>query len=141
MKKFFKEFKDFITRGNVLDMAVGIIVGSAFTAIVTSLTANFLNPLLSLIFNGNVGTMPDSEAAWTAGAAATNFVNAIITFILTAFVLFCIVKAINKVASATKKPEAPKEPTTKECPFCFSTISIKATRCPCCTAELPVEKK
>ena len=130
MKKFFKEFKDFITRGNVLDMAVGIIVGGAFTAIVTSLTENFLQPLLNVIFGAD-------NSAWTARGAVSSFLNAVVTFIITAFVLFCIIKAVNKVASLKKKPEeAPAAPTTKVCPFCKSEIAIDATRCPHCTSEL-----
>lgn len=142
MKKFFKEFKTFITRGNVLDMAVGIIVGGAFTAIVTSLTANFLNPVIHMVFNGgNPGFLPDTETPWQIGPAATNFVTAILTFIITAFVLFCIIKGINKISEVNKKPEAPKAPTTKKCPFCFSEIDINATRCPHCTSEIPAEKK
>lgn len=137
MKKFFKEFKDFITRGNVLDMAVGIIVGGAFTAIVTSLTGNFLNPLLSVVFNGNPGKLGDTDVDWTWGGAASSFLTAVVTFIITAFVLFCLIKGINKLSNMKKKPEeAPAAPTTKVCPFCKSEIAIDATRCPHCTSEL-----
>ena len=130
MKKFFKEFKDFITRGNVLDMAVGIIVGGAFTAIVTSLTANFIQPLLNLIF------APAENAGWTFGGAFAAFLTAVITFIVTAFVLFCIIKAVNKIATMNKKEEAPAAPTTKKCPYCLSEIPIEATKCAHCTSDL-----
>lgn len=137
MKKFFKEFKEFITRGNVLDMAVGVIVGGAFTAIVTSLTTNFLNPVLNLVFTGNVGKLGDTEADWTIGAAASSFLTAIITFIITAFVLFCIIKGINKIASLKKKEEAPAAaPTTKVCPYCLSEIPIGAKKCAHCASDL-----
>lgn len=141
MKKFFSEFKKFITRGNVLDMAVGVIVGGAFTAIVTSLTTNFLNPLLNVIFNADhtPGTLADSDLPWTAAGAASNFVTAIVTFLITAFVLFCIVKGINKLSAVNKKEEAPAAPTTKKCPYCLSEIPIEATRCAHCTSELPKE--
>lgn len=137
MKKFFKEFKEFITRGNVLDMAVGIIVGGAFTAIVTALTANFLQPLLNLIFTGNVGTLADGETAWTWGGAFSAFLTAIVTFIITAFVLFCIIKGVNKINSMKKKPEeAPAAPTTKKCPYCLSEIPIEAKKCAHCTSDV-----
>ena len=132
MKKFFKEFKDFITRGNVLDMAVGIIVGGAFTAIVTSLTANFLQPLLNLIF----GASAENEG-WTFGGAFSAFLTAIVTFIITAFVLFCIIKAVNKISDMKKKPEeAPAAPTTKKCPYCCSEIPIEAKKCAHCASDL-----
>lgn len=130
MKKFMNEFKAFIMRGNVLDMAVGVIVGGAFTGIVTALTANFIQPLLNLIF------APAENAEWTFGGAVSAFLTAILYFIITAFVLFCIIKAVNKMMTMNKKPEAPAAPTTKVCPFCQSEISIKATRCPHCTSEL-----
>ena len=137
MKKFFKEFKEFITRGNVLDMAVGIIVGGAFTAIVTALTANFLQPLLNLIFTGGVGTLADGETPWTWGGAGSAFLTAIVTFIITAFVLFCIIKAVNKISNMKKKPEeAPAAPTTKQCPYCLSEIPIEAKKCAHCTSDL-----
>ena len=137
MKKFFKEFKDFITRGNVLDMAVGIIVGGAFTAIVTALTANFLQPLLNLIFTGGVGTLADGETAWTFGGAFSAFLTAIVTFIITAFVLFCIIKGVNKISNLKKKPEeAPAAPTTKKCPYCCSEIPIEAKKCAHCASDL-----
>ena len=130
MKKFFKEFKDFITRGNVLDMAVGIIVGGAFTAIVASLTENFLQPLLNVIFGGD-------NSAWTIGGAISAFLTAVVTFIITAFVLFCIIKGVNKINDLKKKPEEdPAAPTTKKCPYCLSEITIEAKKCAHCTSDV-----
>jgi len=144
MKKFFGEFKEFISKGNVMDMAVGIIVGGAFTAIVTSLTNDILNPLLGSLFKMDfsnlVAKINGAELRYGA------FIMAVINFLIVAFVLFLIVKGMNAVRQAAeklKKPEPKKEeaPTTKVCPFCQSEISIKATRCPHCTSELPEEEK
>ena len=130
MKKLLKEFKDFAMRGNVIDMAVGIVIGGAFGKVITAVIDIFLTPILE--------ALPKMENGGTgfAGSIIT-FLAVLVEFILTALVLFIIIKAINKAKSAKKKPEpAPAAPTTKECPFCFSTINIKATRCPNCTAEL-----
>ena len=135
MKAFMKEFKEFISRGNVMDMAVGIIIGGAFTAIVNSLVADIINPLLGCFISMDF-------SAWTiplVGEAALgigNFINAIISFLIMAFILFSIIKAMNKAASIGKKPEEPAAPTTKICPYCKSEIAIEATRCPHCTSEL-----
>jgi large conductance mechanosensitive channel len=128
-----KEFKKFVSRGNVLDMAVGIIMGSAFTAIVTSLVNDILTPLIGLI----IGGIDFSSLSITIGSASIaygSFIQAIINFLLVALSLFLIVKGINKFHF--KKEEKPAAPTTKECPLCFSTISIKATKCPCCTGDI-----
>ena len=130
MKKFLKEFKEFALRGNVLDMAIGIIIGGAFTGIVTSLTENFINPLLNVIFS------PDANAGYTVLGGLSNFLTVVINFIITAFVLFCLLRGINKLLSLKKKPEEPKAPTTKKCPYCKTDIAIDATRCPNCTSEL-----
>lgn len=143
MKKFFGEFKEFISKGNVMDMAVGIIVGGAFTAIVTALTDNILNPLIGSIFKMDFSNL--SVVINGAELKYGAFIMAIINFIIVAFVLFCIVKAMNGMRAAAEKlkKEEPKEeaaPTTKICPFCQSEISIKATRCPHCTSELPAEE-
>ena len=134
MKKIAKEFKEFISRGNVMDMAVGVIIGGAFTAIVTSLVNDIIMPVLSLLTGGFDFTalcvkLGEGEEAATLNYGA--FIAAIINFILIALVIFFIIKSINKV-SKKKEPEA----TTKECPYCFEKISIKATRCPHCTAQL-----
>ncbi|MBR3098066.1 MAG: large conductance mechanosensitive channel protein MscL [Clostridia bacterium] len=133
MKKFFKEFKEFAMRGNVIDMAVGIIIGAAFKAIVDSLIANFIQPLLNWILPAPAEA---ADGAWAIGPACASFIGTIISFILTAFVLFLIIKAMNAAKNAKKKEEAPAEPTTKKCPFCLSEIDISATRCPHCTSEL-----
>ena len=136
MKKFLEEFKKFALRGNVLDMAIGVIVGGAFTGIVTSLTANFINPLLNLIMTGGAGEISEG-VAWTFGAAVASFLTTVVNFIITAFVLFVLLKGINKLVSLGKKKEAPAAPTTKKCPYCLSEIPIAATRCAHCTSELP----
>ena len=130
MKKFLKEFKEFALKGNVLDLAVGVIIGAAVKDIVTSLTDNFINPILQLITAGD----PIEKAE--IGVYASNFITAVINFIIMAFILFCIVKAINKLMSIGKKPEAPAAPTTKKCPYCMSDIAIEATRCPHCTSVI-----
>ena len=134
MKKFMEEFKAFALRGNVMDMAVGVIIGGAFSGIVTSLTDNFINPILNVLTGGATYILSD-----VAGFASA-FGSAVVNFIIMAFILFCLLKAINKLTSLTKREEAPAEPTTKVCPFCQSEISIKATRCPHCTSILEETK-
>ena len=133
MKAFFAEFKKFILRGNVIDLAVGVIIGAAFQAIVTSLVDDIISPLIGLVANTDlsamVATVGDVEIRWGA------FITAIINFIIMAFVIFLIVKAINKAAELGKKKEE-ETPTTKKCPYCKSEIPIEATRCPHCTSEL-----
>ena len=140
MKGFFKEFKEFISRGSVMDMAVGIIIGGAFTAIVTSLVDDIISPLLGLIGGQNFDTLSVTINGSTLFYG--KFITAIINFLLVALVLFLIVKAINsakkageKLTGKDKAKEEP-EPTEKECPFCKSMINIKATRCPNCTSQL-----
>ena len=126
-----KEFKDFIMRGNVLDLAIAVIIGGAFGKIVSSLVNDLLMPLIGLI----MGRVNFSELAWNVGEASVKwgaFIQTIIDFLIVATVIFLIVKAANRM----KKPAPPAAPTTKECPHCFSTINIKATRCPNCTAQL-----
>ena len=150
-KGFMAEFKKFIMRGNVIDLAVGVIVGGAFQAIVKSLVDDLVMPVISLATKGldfsklfvalDGQEYATLEAAQEAGAAALtygNFISAVINFLIMAFVVFCIVKAINGVADKAKKKEeeAPAAPTTKECPFCKSEIAIEATRCPHCTSQL-----
>ena len=141
MKKFFKEFKEFIAKGNVLDLAVGVIIGGAFSAIVTSLTDNIINPLISLIGGAEVqGKLVLIQASEGVEEVAINygaFISAVINFIIMAFIIFLIVKAVNKLMSIGKKEEAPAEPTTKICPFCKSEIDIEATKCPHCTSDQP----
>ncbi len=138
-KGFIEEFKKFIMRGNVMDMAVGVIVGGAFTAIVTSLNQDILTPLLG-IFGGT----DFSELKVTLGSGENapvlcygNFITAVINFLITAFVIFLLIKAINGISDRfLKKEEEPQTPTTKTCPYCRSTIAIEATRCPHCTSVL-----
>ena len=129
MGKLLKEFKEFAMRGNVVDMAVGVVIGAAFGKVVTAVIEIFLNPILeSLPKVGEGGT-------GFAGSLIA-FLGVLVEFSLTALVLFIIIKAVNKAKSLTKKPEAPAAPTTKKCPFCLSEIDIKATRCPHCTSEI-----
>lgn len=130
MKKFIEEFKAFALRGNVMDMAVGVIVGGAFSNIVTSLTDNFINPILNVLTGGKIYSIED------VAGFASNFLSSVVNFIIMAFILFCLLKAINKLMAIGKPEEKPAEPTTKVCPFCQSEISIKATRCPHCTSVL-----
>ncbi len=138
-KSFIKEFKEFISRGNVMDMAVGVIIGGAFTAIVNSLVNDIFNPLLGLITGGaDFSTL--SFGFMDAQFMYGSFITAVINFLLVALVLFLVIKAMNKL-HLKKQPEAPAAPTTKVCPFCKSEIAIEATRCPHCTSQLEAEKK
>ncbi len=142
----FKEFKAFAMRGNVLDMAVGIIIGAAFGRIVSSFVNDLLMPPLGLLagkvdfanlFLTLSGEKAASlEAARAVGAVTLNygvFITTVIDFILVAFAVFLLVKQVNRWTAA---PAAPAPPTTKECPYCFSSISLQATRCPHCTSQL-----
>lgn len=161
MKKFFQEFKEFAMRGNVMDMAVGVIIGSAFGAIVTSFINDMIMPLIGLL-TGNASfqdqfailKLPEGveraavtslDVAKELGVTTLNygaFITAVINFLIMALVIFTMIKAINKLTSLKKKDEkeeAPAEPTTKECPFCKTEIPIGASRCPHCTSELPKE--
>lgn len=143
-----KEFKEFAMRGNVMDMAVGIIIGAAFGKIVSSLVKDIIMPPIGMLM-GNVdfsslfvnlsGTEYASlEAAQKAGAATINygvFINTVLDFIIVAFAIFMVIRTMNKLKR--EEEAAPPEPTEKECPECLSTIPIKATRCKHCTAEVP----
>ena len=149
-----KEFKKFALKGNMMDLAVGVIIGGAFNGIISSLVNNVFMPVISL-FTGKIdfanlfialagGTYKTLEEAQTAGApvlAYGSFITALINFIILAFVVFLIVKALNKMEKALVKEEAPAAPTTKKCPFCLSDIPLAATRCPHCTSEQPTEEK
>jgi large conductance mechanosensitive channel len=142
-----KEFKAFIMRGNVMDLAVGVIIGGAFGKIVSSLVNDIIMPPIGLLLKGvnfadlfvalngkTYASLADAQAAGAPVLTYGNFINNTIDFLIIAFVIFLMIKGVNRLA---KKPApAPAEPTTKECPHCFSTISIKATRCPNCTSEL-----
>jgi large conductance mechanosensitive channel len=146
-----KEFKEFILRGNVIDLAVGIIIGSAFVTIVNSLVNDVIMPPIGLLLggvdfsnlyillkdgapSGPYATLADAQ---TAGAVTINygvFLNALITFLIIALVVFLLIRAVNQLVAAKEVPA--EQPTTKECPYCLSEIAIKATRCSQCTSEL-----
>ena len=132
MKKFLKEFKEFAMKGNVLDLAVAVIMGAAFKEVVDAVVSIFLNPIVESI-QANMAADPAGSAIVVA---LMTLLFVIIKFICVAFVLFLIVKAFNKAKTLRKKEEAPADPTTKICPFCKSEIDIEATRCPHCTSEL-----
>ena len=133
MKKFIQEFKTFALRGNMMDMAVAVIIGSAFSGIVTSLTDNFINPILNLVTGGQTYTLQD-----VAGFASA-FLSSLVNFLIMAFVLFCLLKGINKLITLGHKKEEVPAVTVKKCPYCKTEIAIDATRCPHCTSELAVE--
>jgi large conductance mechanosensitive channel len=129
----FREFRDFLMRGNVIDLAVAVVIGAAFGAVITSFTANVLTPLLGLL-----GVPDFSTLSFTAGEATVNyglFLNALVSFILIAgAIFFFVVKPMN--ALAARRASEPGEPTTKACPYCTTEIAIAATRCSACTSDL-----
>ena len=146
-----KEFKEFIMRGNVLDLAIGVIIGAAFGKIVTSFTNDIVMPPIGLLLgkvdfsnlyiNLSGTAYPTLAAAKEAGAPTINygsFLNTIIDFIIVALVIFLVVKAVNRMRRP-EPDEAPPVPTTRECPYCLSVIPVKASRCAFCTSELPQE--
>jgi large conductance mechanosensitive channel len=147
-----KEFKEFILKGNVMDMAVGIVIGAAFGAIVTSLVNDVIMPPVGMLLGGvdfanlfillKEGTPGAPYAtlvsAQEAGAVTINyglFINALISFLIVALVIFLLIRSINRLR---REEEAPEEPTTKECTYCFTTIPLQASRCPHCTSQLEV---
>lgn len=144
-----KEFKEFAIKGNMLDMAVGVIIGTAFSGLVTALVNNVVMPLLS-VFTGKLdfsqlfiamdgnhyATLADAEAAGASVVAYGSFISQVLNFLIMAFVVFLFVRGVNKMRNHGKKEEAPKAPTTKKCPYCLSEIPIAATRCPHCTSQL-----
>ena len=139
MKKFFSEFKEFIMRGNVMDLAVGVIIGGAFGAIVTSLTDDIISPIIGLIgdvdFSDMVAKVGNVEIRYGA------FITAIINFLIMALIIFLMVKAINKLMTIGKKEEEEAAPTTKKCPHCCEEVNIEATKCPHCTGDIPAEEE
>lgn len=148
-KGFIAEFKKFIMRGNVIDLAVGVIIGGAFQSIVKSLVDDIFMPVISLATKGidfsnwfialdgnKYGTLAQAQEAGAAVISYGNFISAVINFIIMAFIIFLFVKAINTLAEKTKKAEEPAAPTTKKCPYCMSEIDIEATKCPHCTSSL-----
>ncbi len=147
MKKFLEEFKAFAIKGNMIDMAVGMIIGSAFSGLVSAMVADLFNPLLSLIISSNFqdlfialdgtqyATLAAAKEAGAAVFAYGDFITQLINFILQAFVIFLFVKLIAKMRKPEPAP-APAAPTTKTCPYCKSEISIEAVKCPHCTSDL-----
>ena len=135
MKKFLDEFKKFISKGNVMDMAVGIIIGGAFTSIVSSLVNDIINPVLGLF-----GGVNFDQLAWNITGGVTlyygKFITAVVNFLIMALIVFVLVKAMNTAVSRFQKEEPKKAPTTKKCPYCKSEIALEATRCPHCTSEV-----
>ena len=143
----FKEFKEFTLRGNVIDLAIGVIIGAAFGKIVTSFVNDILMPPIGLLLGKvdfsnlfiNLSGQPygSLEEAQAAGAATINyglFINTVLDFIIVAFVIFLLVRQVNRMRREREVP--PAEPTTRECPYCLSAVPLKATRCPHCTSEL-----
>lgn len=140
MKKFMSEFKEFIMRGNVMDMAVGVIIGGAFTAIVTSLTTNIINPLITFITGGGAEisglVVPGTQIDFGA------FISSVINFLIIALIVFCLVKSLNKLEEKTSKLVGRKEqeetaPAVPHCPHCLEEVKEGATRCPHCAGEIP----
>lgn len=144
-----KEFRDFAMRGNVVDLAIGLILGAAFGKIVNSLVNDVLMPPLGLLLGRvdfsslfislsgqNYASIAQAKAAGAATLNYGEFVNTIVNFVIIAFAVFLLVKQINKLTARFGPDQAPPSPVTKECPYCVSTIAIKATRCPHCTATL-----
>lgn len=149
MKNFIREFKEFAVRGNVIDLAVGIIIGAAFNRIVSSLVSDIIMPPIGLLLKrvdfanlylnlsgGKFSTLSEAQAA---GAVTLNyglFINVLISFVITAFAVFLLVRWINRIRQKQERGEQDAAATTKACPFCFSSIPVKATRCPNCTSHL-----
>ena len=146
-----KEFRDFIARGNVIDLAVGVIVGAAFGKIVTSLVEGIVMPPIGLLLGridfsslfyvldaskGYPASLADARAKAIPVIAYGQFINDILSFLVVALAVFLLVKQVNRIKSAVEHPEPGQPSTTKECPFCATTISIKARRCPSCTSQL-----
>ncbi len=133
MKKFLREFREFAIKGNVIDLAVGVIIGGAFQSVISSLVADIFSPIIGLFAKKDFSSWEINvlDVSIKYGSFLTAFVN----FLIMAFVVFLIIRGINRLSAIGRKEEI-KEPDTKTCPYCQSTISIKATRCPHCTSEL-----
>lgn len=132
MKKFFEEFKKFALKGNALDLAVGMIIGTAFTGIVTSLTSNFIQPILDFVTRAHPALYTKEEILSFISA----FISSVVNFFIIALVLFLLVKGLNYLVSLHRKDTEEKPVTVKTCPYCKSEIHIDATRCPHCTSKL-----
>lgn len=135
MKKFIEEFKAFALRGNMMDMAVGVIIGGGFTGIVTSLTDNFINPILNFVTGAETYTFQN------IAGFASKFASDLVNFFILAFVLFCLLKGINKLISLGQKKEEAAVSSTKKCPYCLSDVPLEATRCPHCTSVIEEKKE
>ena len=139
LKGFMKEFKEFILRGNVMDLAVGVIIGAAFKDIVDALTADFIQPLINSVGGAEIG---GSIEIWNNQYLNYgHFLTAVINFLIMAFILFILLKSVNKLMTIGKKKAVEADPPTKLCPFCKTEIDIEATRCPHCTSELHEHSK
>ncbi|MBP5352576.1 MAG: large-conductance mechanosensitive channel protein MscL [Alphaproteobacteria bacterium] len=146
IKNFFNEFKTFAMRGNVMDMAVGIIIGAAFGKIVSSLVEDVIMPPIGWV----LGNVDFSDLKWVLVQKSAEaeevaikygaFINTIISFIIVAFAVFILIKAVNTLQARMVKEEAAAAPTTKKCPYCCSEIALEATRCPHCTSEIKTKK-
>ena len=134
MKKFLKDFKEFALRGNVMNLAIGVIIGAAFQGVVSSLTDNILSPIIGLFAGQNFDTLQFEVLGATFAYGA--FITSVIDFIIMAFVVFMLVRLIQRILSAGKKKEEEAEVTTKKCTYCMSEIDVQATRCPLCTSHL-----
>lgn len=143
MKKFLQEFKQFISKGNVMDLAVGVIIGGAFSSIVTSLTDNIIKPLINCIggaeIQGKIHLIGENYIDYGA------FLSAVINFLIMALIIFCMVKIVNKAVELGKRlereqPKEPEKPVTKICPFCKSEIPVDAVKCCHCTSDIPSEE-
>ena len=134
MKKFLQEFKEFAFKGNVMNLAVGIIIGAAFQSIVASLTDNILSPIIGLFAGQNFDTLHVEILGADIRYGA--FITSVVNFIILAFVVFLLVRIMTKIASLNEKPTVAIAPVTRKCPFCTSDISVDATRCPACTSQL-----
>ena len=134
MRKLINEFKEFALRGNVIDLAVGVIIGAAFQNIVSSLTDDIISPLIGIIAKTDFKDLV--LTVFGVNIKYGSFITAVINFFIMAIVLFALIKLMNKAASLGKHEEAPAAPTTNKCPYCLSEIAIEATRCPHCTSIL-----
>lgn len=135
MKGFLKEFKEFAVKGNVMSLAVGMIIGSAFTALVNSLLDNVISPIIGCFNTGGINGL--HVKIWKADIYYGAFLTDVVNFIIMAFVVFLMVKGMNKLSDLGKKKETEEEAaTTKECPYCKSEINIEATKCPHCTSDV-----
>lgn len=137
MKKFLQEFKEFALKGNVLDLAIGVIIGGAFSDLVTSLTDNFINPIIGCIggaeVQGKIHLLGDQYINYGA------FITAVINFVIMAFIIFLLMKGVKKLLTIGKKEEA-AAPLTRKCPYCYGDIDVKATKCMFCTSDVEPEE-